>query len=297
MYPELFRVHNFPVNTYGLLMALAFIAALLVASKLAARDGLPRERVYDLGLWMLLAGLLGSKLMLLVTEPEYRQDWHLLFTSEFLRSAGVWYGGFLAALVVGYVLMRRYGLSWWRVADVFAPGIALGQAIGRQGCFAAGCCWGRPTTAWCGVHFTAAGHANTGVPTTVAHLEDAGQRDVWMQKLGGPLADLHIHPTQLYESFFALGLFFFLLWLHRRKKFSGQIILTYVALYSAFRFVNEFFRDNMRGDVFGLSTLTGLTTSQLISVGLFAFAAIWLVIRGRRQAALQAETALAANGL
>ena len=69
MYPELFRVRNFPVNTYGLLMALAFIAALLVASKLAARDGLPRERVYDLGLWMLLAGLLGSKLMLLVTEP------------------------------------------------------------------------------------------------------------------------------------------------------------------------------------------------------------------------------------
>lgn len=283
MFPELFRIGNFPINTYGVLMALAFVAALVVASKLAARDGLPRERVYDLGLWMLLAGLLGSKLMLLVTEPEYRQQPQLLFSSEFLRSAGVWYGGFLAAVAVGWVLMRRYGLSWWKVADVFAPGIALGQAIGRLGCFSAGCCWGRPTTAWCGVHFTEAGHANTGVPIVAANLEDAAQREVWIQKLGGPLGELHLHPAQLYESVFALGLFFFLLWLHRRKRFSGQVILVYAVCYAAFRFVNEFFRDNMRGNVFGLSSLTGLTTSQLISVALFAGALAFLIWRGRSQ--------------
>jgi phosphatidylglycerol:prolipoprotein diacylglycerol transferase len=283
MHPELFHIGDFPVNTYGLLMALAFVASLLVASKLAARDGLPRERVYDLGLWMLLAGLLGSKLMLLVTESEYRQNPGLMLTGDFLRSAGVWYGGFLAAVAVGIVLMRRYGLSWWKVADVFAPGIALGQSIGRQGCFAAGCCWGRPTTAWCGVHFPDAGHANTGVPNIVSHLENPALREQWAQKLGGLSAQLHLHPTQLYESFFALALFGFLLWLHRRKKFDGQIILTYGALYGAFRFVNEYFRDNMKGNIFGLSTLTGLDTSQLISVLIVAVSLAFLFLRGRKR--------------
>jgi phosphatidylglycerol:prolipoprotein diacylglycerol transferase len=282
MHPELFRIGNFPVNTYGLLMALAFVAALLVASKLAARDGLPRERVYDLGLWMLLAGLVGSKLMLLVTEAEYRRNPSLMLTGDFLRSAGVWYGGFLAAVAVGVVLMRRYGLSWWKVADVFAPGIALGQALGRQGCFAAGCCWGRPTSNWFGVHFSEAGHENTGVPTIVSHLENPALREQWAQKLGGLSAQLHLHPTQLYESFFALALFGFLLWLHRRKKFDGQIILTYGVLYGVFRFINEFFRDNMKGNVFGLSTLTGLDTSQLISVLIFVVSLTFLILRGRK---------------
>jgi phosphatidylglycerol:prolipoprotein diacylglycerol transferase len=281
MHPELFHIGDFPVNTYGLLMALAFVAALLVASKLAARDGLLRERVYDLGLWMLLAGLLGSKLMLLWTEADYRQNPKLLLSLDFFRSAGVWYGGFLAALVVGYFLMRRYGLSFWRVADVFAPGIALGQAIGRQGCFAAGCCWGKPTAAWCGVHFTDAGHENTGVPVIVAHLTNPEQQSYWAQKLGNLAAPLHLHPTQLYESFFALALFGFLLWLHRRKRFDGQILLVYGAAYGAFRFVNEFFRDNLKGELFGLVRLTGLSVSQFISLAI-VLSCLFLYLKRRR---------------
>lgn len=74
MFPELFRIGSFPVNTYGVLLAVAFISALLVAARLAARDGLPRERVYDLGLWMLLAALVGSKVLMLFTEPGFRQN-------------------------------------------------------------------------------------------------------------------------------------------------------------------------------------------------------------------------------
>ncbi|HEV2762894.1 MAG TPA: prolipoprotein diacylglyceryl transferase family protein, partial [Pyrinomonadaceae bacterium] len=157
MYPELIRIGGFPLNTYGVLLALSFLAALLVASRLAARDGLPRERVYDLGLWMLVAALVGSKVLMLWTEPEYRANpWHLL-SLDFVRSGGVFYGGFLGAVTAGYFLMRRYGLPWWKTADAFAPGIALGQAIGRQGCFAAGCCWGEPTTLPWGVEFTPEG--------------------------------------------------------------------------------------------------------------------------------------------
>lgn len=259
MYPELFRIGNFPINTYGLLLALAFLSALLIAAKLAARDGLERERVYDLGLWMLLAAIVGSKFLMLFTEPEYRENPVRLFSLDFLRSGGVFYGGFIGALVVGYFLMRRYKLPWWKTADAFAPGIALGNAIGRQGCFAAGCCWGKPTTLPWGVEFTQAGHEVTGVPLGV-----------------------HLHPTQLYESFGALLIFFFLLWLHRRKRFSGQVILFYAVLYAVMRFTIEIFRDDPRGDILGLTTLTGLSTSQMLSIIIGVWGLVTLILRWRR---------------
>lgn len=248
-------------------MALSFLAALFVAARLGERDGLQRERIYDLGLWMLLAGLIGSKVLMLFVDPAYRQNiWHLV-SFDFLRSGGVWYGGFLGGLAAGYVLMRRYGLHWWKTADAFAPGVALGQSIGRQGCFAAGCCWGKPTGVAWGVHFSEAGHDVTGVP-----IVDA---------TGAPL---HLHPTQLYESFAMLGIFLLLVWLHRRKRFSGQVVLLYAVLYGAVRFVNEFFRGDPRGDIGGITTLTGLSTSQIISLMVGLSGLVVLIVRWRRAA-------------
>src|SRR5919107_1650983 len=97
MYPELFRIGEFTVHAYGVLLAAAFLLALVVAARLAARDGLPRERIYDLGLWLLLAAIVGSKLLLLAVESEYRADPMKLLSLDFLRSGGVFYGGFLAA--------------------------------------------------------------------------------------------------------------------------------------------------------------------------------------------------------
>jgi phosphatidylglycerol:prolipoprotein diacylglycerol transferase len=265
MYPELFRIGNFPINTYGVLLAIAFLAGLLITAKLAARDGLPRERIYDLGLWILLAAIVGSKVLMLVTEPEYRENPLRLFSLDFLRSGGVFYGGFLGAVIVGYFLIRRYKLPWWKTADAFAPGIALGNALGRQGCFAAGCCWGKPTTLPWGVQFTEAGSKVTGVPVVDAS--------------GAPL---HLHPTQLYESFGALLIFFFLLWLYRRKRFSGQVILFYAVLYAVLRFTVEIFRDDPRGDILGLTTLTGLSTSQMLSIIVGIGSLVLLIIRWRR---------------
>lgn len=289
MYPELFRIGNFPINTYGLLLALAFLAALLVAAHLASRDGLPRERVYDLGLWMLLAALVGSKVLMLFTEPGYREHPWQLLSLDFLRSGGVFYGGFIGAVAIGYLLIKRYGLPWWKTADAFAPGIALGLAIGRQGCFAAGCCWGKPTGVAWGLHFSDAGHEITGVPTVVAQLDNPAQRDFWSQQLGGLFAPLHLHPTQLYESFAALIIFFFLIWLHRHKRFSGQVILFFAMLYGAVRFTIEFFRDDPRGDIGGLTTLTGLSTSQMISLIVGLSGLVVLILRWRRASRRQAE--------
>jgi phosphatidylglycerol:prolipoprotein diacylglycerol transferase len=268
MYPELFRVGGFPINTYGVLLALAFLAALVVAARLARRDGLPQERIYDLGLWMLLAALVGSKVLMFWTEPVYRENPLQLLSLDFLRSGGVFYGGFLGAVLAGYFLIRYYGLDWWKTADAFAPGIALGQAIGRQGCFAAGCCWGKPTTLPWGVKFTELGHEVTGVPI-----------------------DAHLHPTQLYESFATLALFLFLIWLHRRKRFSGQVILFYAVLYGIIRFTIEFFRDDPRGDILGLTTLTGLSTSQLISLLVGITALVILILRYKQLDTLKSQKA------
>jgi phosphatidylglycerol---prolipoprotein diacylglyceryl transferase len=184
MYPELFRIGSFPINTYGVFLAIAILAGILVAVRLAERDGLPRERIYDLCLWMLLAGIIGSKILMLFTEPEYRDNPWALLSLDFLRSGGVFYGGLIGAVVVGYFLMKRYQLPWWKTADACAPGIALGNFFGRQGCFAAGCCWGEPTTLPWGVKFTELGHKITGVPI-----------------------DQYLHPTQLYESFAMLLVF------------------------------------------------------------------------------------------
>jgi phosphatidylglycerol:prolipoprotein diacylglycerol transferase len=258
MYPELFRIVNFPVNTYGVFLAIAFLCAILITAKLAARDGLPRERVYDLCLWMLLAGLVGSKIMMLFTEPEYRADPLQLISLDFLRSGGVFYGGLLGAVGAGYLLMKRYKLPWWQTADACAPGIAIGNFFGRQGCFAAGCCWGKPTTLPWGVKFSELGHEITGVPI-----------------------DTHLHPTQLYESFAMLLVFLFLLWLHKRRSFSGQVVLAYALLYSVIRFSIEFVRDDPRGNILGLTTLTGLSTSQMISLVVGICALVLLIVRRR----------------
>ena len=109
-----------------------------------------------------------------------------------------------------------------------APGIAIGNFFGRQGCFAAGCCGeNRQNLPW-GVKFTELGHRITGVPT-----------------------DVHLHPVQLYESFSMLIVFFFLLWLHKRKQFNGHVILVYGVLYAVVRFAVEFVRDDPRGDLLG----------------------------------------------
>jgi len=259
MYPELFHIGSFPINTYGVFLAAAFLCAILIAVKLGERDGLRREKIYDLSLWMLLAGLVGSKLLMLFTEPEYRANPLQLISLDFLRSGGVFYGGLLGAVLAGYFLMRRYQLPWWKTADACAPGIAIGNFFGRQGCFAAGCCWGKPTSLPWGVKFSELGHQITGVPI-----------------------DVHLHPTQLYESFAMLIVFVFLLWLHKRKRFSGQVILFYALLYSIIRFLIEFVRDDPRGDILGLTTLTGLSTSQIISLIIGVAALVLLIARWRK---------------
>lgn len=255
MYPELFRIGNFPINTYGVLLAVGMLLALFTAARLAARDGLPRDRIYDLGLWTLIGGLIGAKVLMILTEG-FPQKISLEYLLDFLRSGGVYYGGFIGGFLTVVVLTRLYKLNFWKVADAFAPAVALGQAIGRQGCFAAGCDWGKPTDLPWGVHFTQAANEFTGVPIYT--------------ETGAPL---HLHPTQLYESFTMLIVFGVLIYLHKHKTFDGQVLIAYGIIYAVARFIIEFWRDDLRGSLFGFST------SQIISLIVAIVAVVFMVWR------------------
>ena len=144
MFPQLFRIGEsefLVLPTYGVLVAVGFLLGLLLARLLARRNDLPPDRISDLAIWTLLLGLVGSKLVLILLDlPAYLREPALLLAS--LRYAGVFYGGLLAGLLFVVWYCRRHELSFGKVADTFAPAVALAHAFGRLGCFMAGCCYG-----------------------------------------------------------------------------------------------------------------------------------------------------------
>lgn len=243
MHPKLLTTPYFTLYTYGLLLALAYLAALWWLFRGARRVGLEREKVAKLGLWVIIGAILGAKvLMILRSLPYYLEHPSDFWSFGTIQSGGDFYGGFIGALAATAVFFARHkNMARWMTADICGPAIALGQAIGRIGCFMAGCCYGRPTELPWAVTFT-----------------DPAAAEIVGTPLGIPL-----HPVQLYESFSCLALFFFLVWLSRRKRFDGQVILAYSMLYAVIRFFLEFVRgDTARGFVFnGL-----LSTSQFIAL-------------------------------
>ncbi len=238
MHPILFEFGNWPVYSYGVLLAAAYLAALQLAVVRARRQGLDGSKVMDLGIYLIIAALVGAKLMLVAVDFDYfvSRPGELL---SLVRAGGVFYGGLITAVAVAFWLVRRYGLPIWTTGDLFAPGIALGHVIGRLGCLLAGCCYGRPTDVPWAITFTdPVAAANVGTP------------------LGVPL-----HPTQLYDAGAELLIMVVLLATERKGRvFAGRTFWLYILLYGVSRFIVEFFRGDDRGSMMGLST------SQFISV-------------------------------
>jgi phosphatidylglycerol:prolipoprotein diacylglycerol transferase len=256
MHPILFEVGGFPVYTYGVLLAAAYLLGLQFALVRAKARGLDGNRVMDLGIWIIISALIGAKLLLLVVDFDtFRQAPGELLT--LMRSGGVFYGGLIAAVAVAIWYMRRHGMALWSVSDAFAPGIALGHVIGRLGCFFAGCCYGQRTDVAWGVTFTSEYAAqNVGTPLNVA-----------------------IHPTQLYEAGAELVILGALLLLERRgRTFPGRTFWSYMLMYGITRFVIEFYRGDPRGMV-GM-----LSTSQFVSVLLVPLSVVMLIVLARRPA-------------
>ena len=238
MYPELFNVGSWPVYSYGVLLALSYLLGLRLAMWRAKRFGLNPGQVLDLGIAIIIAALVGAKLLLVIVEPgEYLKPSFDALLS-LLRSGGVFYGGLILAVLVAFWYIARHKMPFWRTCDVFAPAIALGHVTGRLGCLAAGCCYGKPTDVPWAITFTNPLAANVGTP------------------LGIPL-----HPTQLYEAGTELLILGFLLTTERRgRPFAGRTFWLYMLLYAVSRFVIEFYRGDPRGMVLGV------TTSQFISL-------------------------------
>jgi len=263
MYPRLFELPwSIPyfgpitVYTYGVLLAAAYLLGLKLAMVRASKRGLNEAKVLDLGIYIIIAALVGAKLLLLITDfRTFRADPAELLT--LLRSGGVFYGGLILAVAVALWYIRRAGLPLWTTCDVFAPGIALGHVVGRFGCFFAGCCYGRPTTEPWGITFTDTFAAsNVGTP------------------LGIPL-----HPTQLYEAGAEFLILVLLLTTERKgRPFAGRTFWLYMLLYAASRFVIEFYRGDERGSV-GI-----FSTSQFISIILAPLAIVMLVYLARATA-------------
>lgn len=242
------------LHTYGILMFTGFLLGLYVAAKRAPRYGIQPQSIYDLGLWLVIGALVGAKALLVLLDPAR----FLNNPGGFLTAGGVFFGGLLGAVGASIWFFRRRGIPVWNGGDLMAPSIALGHGIGRLGCFAAGCCYGLPAEGLHAVTFTDVhAHAVTGVPLNVA-----------------------LHPTQLYGAGLELGLFFVLLWLAPRRRFAGQLFLTWAIAYPIGRFVIEFYRGDPRGFV-----LDGLlSTSQFVGIWIVAAAVISLLVLRRRAA-------------
>lgn len=243
MFPKLFTIGSFSLPTYGLLVALGFLAGLTVTVRLARRAGLPSEKITNLAVYCAIAGIVGAKLfMFLFDLPDYLRDPGQIFTMATLQAAGVFHGGLIVAVLFAIFYMRREALPALATMDVFAPGIALGQAIGRLGCFAAGCCWGRECSLPWGVRF----RSDEAAPVPLNKT---------------------LHPAQLYESAADLLIFAILYRQAGRSDKPGRVFGFYLVLYSVARFIVEFFREHEQSLV-GPFSLTQWIALALLAAGL-----------------------------
>ena len=235
MHPILVRFGPLTIHTYGVLVAAGFLLGLALAVKQAKKEGIPQERIIDIGFYVLVAAIIGSRLLFVAVNAGHYLK-HPLDIFKIWEGGLVFYGGLILAIPSALWYIRKHNLDAWRITDIFAPSLAIGHAVGRIGCFAAGCCYGRLSELpWAVTFHDPECLATTGIP---------------------------LHPTQLYESAGELLNFLILITLRRYQSFKGQLFWTYILLYSLLRFVVEFFRgDEARGYLFG-----GISVSQGISV-------------------------------
>jgi len=266
VYPQLFHIGRFFLPTYGLLVATGVLLGLWVSVRNAARQGIDPEKAWNFGILVVLCGIVGAKVLYVIYDWNTYPRWTDIFSLSTLQAGGVFSGGLIGALIAAVWYIRRQHMPPLATCDAFAPGLAIGHAIGRLGCFAAGCCFGKPTHAWWGVTFT----------NPVAH-----------ELVGTPLNEA-LQPTQLFEFAVELANFFLLMWMLKRKKFDGQVFGAYLILYGVARFFLEF----LRGDPGRGSVLGGLMSgTQMIAVGLVILGGvIWWLKGGSHKAVAVAST-------
>ncbi len=247
MYPILIKIGPFTLYTYGLMIAIGILVAVMVARHEAKRKSLNPDKIADLAFYLVIAGVIGARLFYVATTPS-------IFIHDPIEILRIWngglvfYGAFITALITCLIYLKKNRMPIWKTTDVFAPAVAIAHVFGRLGCFFAGCCYGKVCSLPWAVTFTN--------PNTLARPIGVG-----------------LHPTQLYDSINNL-IIFSLLWAFRRRmKFDGQLFWIYILLYGVNRSIIEQFRGDFRGDflwgVFSISQVIGCTMATLAVIMLF----------------------------
>ena len=215
MYPELFKVGNFTIYTYGLCIAVGFFAALQYVIARSKNIGISKNQIYDLFFYLILSGILGARIFYVLININYFIK-NPIEIVQVYKGGLVYYGGFLSAVIFGVFYLYKKNISIKKILDLFSPALALGHVFGRIGCFFSGCCYGKETDFF--------------------------------------LAINNRYPTQLFESFGNLIIFIVLNNCYKKKKIDGAVFILYLFLYSILRFFIEFLRGDERGFfILGLS--------------------------------------------
>lgn len=248
---ELFRIGNFTIYGYGLMIGIGVIAAYLVSEYRAKKQGLDSELLLPIALWVLVPGLVSAKLLYYITTWEaIIQNPRLLLD---ISNGFVVYGGIIGGAIGGLVYCILRKVDFWRYFDLVIPSVALAQGFGRVGCLLAGCCYGLQMESPFSIVFKESGFAPNGVP---------------------------LLPTQLLSSGLNFIHFFILIAVAKRTKISGQVSSLYLILYSAGRFALEFMRGDLERGAVGT-----LSTSQFISIFVFVLGCVLFTVntmRGKR---------------
>lgn len=245
MHPVLIRVGWFSVYSFGFMLAMSFLLGIYLSSYRARRVGVDPQHVLDLSVWIIIAGVLGSRLLYVAFHlDEYRSPVDVF---ALWQGGATLYGGFALAIFAGWVFTRKRNLGFFLLGDIFSPAIALGLMLTRVGCFLSGCCYGKDTSCGLGVVFP------EGSPAGAYARNLAATRG---------LDAVCLHPSQLYDSFFGLATLILLLALQSRLVKRGATFGLLLLCYGTGRFVVDFFRvyeENMRlGDHFNLNQIVSL---------------------------------------
>ncbi len=246
MYPDLFSIGPITIHTYGIFVAAGIFCGVFLAMKLAEKEGISPVLISNMCFWMVISGIFGARLVYVLMNLNY----YIKFPLDIIqiwKGGLVFSGGLITSCLVGGWYIRKYRLSFWLVGDIIAPSVALGQAIGRIGCFMAGCCYGKPTNLPWAVTFH--------TPPSLAPL------------------NIPLHPTQLYHCLACTIIFFCLMILRKHKSFEGQIFLWYLLMHSLQRIIIERFR----GDLYPF--IGQMTATQFISLVILLTSGIMIILK------------------